>query len=248
VRRMVLQPLRTDVAAARGALGDELPLLKRDGGFVRVRASSRRSTRLRALRDDSRRVIAGAAGALRRRNRLKTLKIKHNNVLGYFVEVPQAMPARTDAGALEGDLHPSPDHGGRHALHDDGTRRARSQDRQRRRPGAEDRARSLRRLSATVVELEAIAAAALALAVVDVTAALATLAERTALLPPEVDIASPCHRGRPPPGRRAGPASARVQPFIANACDLSPGGEGGGIWLITGPTWAVSRPSCARTP
>ena len=47
------------------ALDDELPLLKRDGGFVRA-GHAPELDEMRALRDDSRRVIAGPADALRR--------------------------------------------------------------------------------------------------------------------------------------------------------------------------------------
>jgi DNA mismatch repair protein MutS len=33
-------------------------------------------------------------------------------------------------------------------------------------------------------------------------------------------------------------------PFVANDCDL---GADSRLWLVTGPTWPASRPSCART-
>jgi DNA mismatch repair protein MutS len=49
-------------------LAEDLPLLKRDGGFMREGAM-RNSTRVRALRDQSRRVIAGTAAAICRRDR-----------------------------------------------------------------------------------------------------------------------------------------------------------------------------------
>lgn len=67
-------------------LADELPLLKRDGGFVRDGASSQ-IDELRALRDDSRKVIAGLQLKYSEESNVKNLKIKHNNVLGYFIEV-----------------------------------------------------------------------------------------------------------------------------------------------------------------
>jgi DNA mismatch repair protein MutS len=53
---------------------------------------------------------------------VKSLKIKHNNVLGYFhrgLTAGNADRALTDGGRGEGALHPPPDHGGRHAVHDD---------------------------------------------------------------------------------------------------------------------------------
>ena len=45
------------------------------------------STRSRALRDQSRRVIAGLQLQYADETGIKSLKIKHNNVLGYFIEV-----------------------------------------------------------------------------------------------------------------------------------------------------------------
>jgi DNA mismatch repair protein MutS len=70
---------------ALGGLSDELPMLARDGGFVRpqVRAELDQA---RALRDDSRRVVA----ALEQRlcaDSGAPLRIKHNAVLGYFLEL-----------------------------------------------------------------------------------------------------------------------------------------------------------------
>jgi DNA mismatch repair protein MutS len=44
----------------------------------------------RQLRDDTRSVIAGLQAQYAEVTGLKNLKIKHNNILGYFIEVPQA--------------------------------------------------------------------------------------------------------------------------------------------------------------
>ena len=46
---------------------------------------------LRALRDESRRVIAGLESHIAASG-VAALKIKHNGVLGYFIEVTQRMP------------------------------------------------------------------------------------------------------------------------------------------------------------
>src|SRR5690606_20226443 len=67
-------------------LADELPLLKRDGGFLREGADAELDE-VRALRDQSRRVIAGLQLQYAEDTGVKSLKIKHNNVLGYFIEV-----------------------------------------------------------------------------------------------------------------------------------------------------------------
>src|SRR5690606_14959838 len=68
------------------ALADELPLLKRDGGFVREGYDAELDE-MRALRDQSRRVIAGMERDLIEETGIRSLKIRHNNILGYYIEV-----------------------------------------------------------------------------------------------------------------------------------------------------------------
>ena len=68
------------------ALADELPLFKRDGGFVRA-GYEPALDEARALRDESRRVVAAMQARYADESGVKALKIRHNNVLGYFVEV-----------------------------------------------------------------------------------------------------------------------------------------------------------------
>src|SRR5260221_713504 len=68
------------------ALAEELPHLKRDGGFVRAGYVAALDE-ARALRDESRRVIAALQARYAETTSVRVLKIRHNNVLGYFVEV-----------------------------------------------------------------------------------------------------------------------------------------------------------------
>ncbi len=68
------------------ALLPEVPMLARDGGFV-APGWSPEIDNLKALRDDSRRLIAGLQADYAKTADVPSLKIKHNNVLGYFVEV-----------------------------------------------------------------------------------------------------------------------------------------------------------------
>src|SRR5206468_11479297 len=68
------------------ALAEELPHLKRDGGFVRAGYDAALDE-ARALRDESRRVIAALQARYAETTSVRALKIRHNNVLGYFVEV-----------------------------------------------------------------------------------------------------------------------------------------------------------------
>ena len=58
----------------------------------------RRWMRCAALRDESRRVIAGLEGKYRQQSGVAQLKIKHNGVLGYFIEVTPAACRQADGG------------------------------------------------------------------------------------------------------------------------------------------------------
>ncbi|MEJ2228831.1 MAG: DNA mismatch repair protein MutS, partial [Alphaproteobacteria bacterium] len=73
-------------AQLNAALDEELPHLKRDGGFIRAGFRPELDEN-RQLRDDSRSVIAGLQARYAEETGIKTLKVKHNNILGYFVEV-----------------------------------------------------------------------------------------------------------------------------------------------------------------
>ena len=92
----LLQGALADYAPALTALGDlatllddalvaEPPLLARDGGFVATGYSEELDD-LRKLRDEGRGVIAGMQATYAELAGVTTLKIKHNNVLGYFIE------------------------------------------------------------------------------------------------------------------------------------------------------------------
>jgi DNA mismatch repair protein MutS len=69
-----------------GALDDTLPVNARDGGFIRTGANADLDEH-RRLRDSSRQVIAGLQATYAEATGIKSLKVRHNNVLGYFVEV-----------------------------------------------------------------------------------------------------------------------------------------------------------------
>ena len=68
------------------ALKDEVPLLARDGGFVRQGFRADVDEQL-GLRDQSRQLIAQMQADLAAETGIASLKVKHNNVLGYFIEV-----------------------------------------------------------------------------------------------------------------------------------------------------------------
>jgi len=75
--------LARDIAKA---LMPDVPMLARDGGFIAM-GWSPEIDQLKTLRDDSRRLIAGLQADYAKLANVPSLKIKHNNVLGYFVEV-----------------------------------------------------------------------------------------------------------------------------------------------------------------
>jgi len=75
--------LARDIAKA---LMPDVPMLARDGGFIAM-GWSPEIDQLKSLRDDSRRLIAGLQADYAKLANVPSLKIKHNNVLGYFVEV-----------------------------------------------------------------------------------------------------------------------------------------------------------------
>jgi DNA mismatch repair protein MutS len=68
------------------ALVAEPPLLARDGGFI-ASGYDAELDETRALRDEGRGVIARMQGEFIALTGISSLKIKHNNVLGYFIEV-----------------------------------------------------------------------------------------------------------------------------------------------------------------
>jgi DNA mismatch repair protein MutS len=220
-------------------LGDELPLLKRDGGFLRGGADAELDE-VRALRDQSRRVIAGLQLSYVEETGIKSLKIKHNNVLGYFIEVNAGNAgAMTDTPAAKARfIHRQTM---ANAMRFTTTELA---DLESRIANAADRALTIeleafdRMVAAVVSKAEAIKAGARALAVIDVVGGLALLAEEQAYCRPLVDESKmfKIDGGRHPVVEQALRRQAGG-PFVANSCNLSPrsGGRDGAIWLLTGP-------------
>ncbi|MGV1750819.1 DNA mismatch repair protein MutS [Agrobacterium sp. CG674] len=220
-------------------LADELPLLKRDGGFVREGSNSELDD-IRALRDQSRRVIAGLQLQYAEETGIKSLKIKHNNVLGYFIEVTagNADVMMTGDEAKARFIHRQTMAG---AMRFTTTELA---DLESRIANAASQALAIelqafeQMVQAVVSNAEAIKAGAQALARIDVATSLAHLAAEQAYCRPVVDgsMMFDIKGGRHPVVEQA----LRRQssgPFIANHCDLSAvnGNRNGAIWLLTGP-------------
>ncbi len=220
-------------------LADDLPLLKRDGGFIRMGALSALDEAL-SLRDQSRRVIAELQASYANEAGVKQLKIKHNNVLGYFIETPQAagetllkaphnatfIHRQTMAGAMRFTTNTLADLQSRIA-------------------SAADRALVLeleafeRLRQACVAEGERLRGFGAALAEIDVAAALAELAVKRNWTRPLVDasLSFKIEGGRHPVVEAA--LKQAGEPFVANDCDLTgEAEEGGRIAVVTGPNMA----------
>ncbi len=220
------------------ALAADLPHLARDGGFI-AKDFDPGLDAARLLRDESRRVIAGLEAQYRQQADLKTLKIRHNNVLGYYVETPPSGADRLMSGEparvfIHRQTIASAVRFTTTELADLDARIARA--------GEEALARELEifaRLVDAVARRSAdISAAADALAAIDVAVALGALAREEDYVRPRIDDSLAFHveGGRHPVVEAALRREGRG-PFIANDCRL--GDETGArIWLVTGPNMA----------
>jgi DNA mismatch repair protein MutS len=74
--------------ALENAITDDPPLLRRDGGFIREGFNADLDA-ARALRNDSRRVMAELETRYIEETGIKTLRVRHNNILGFYIEVTQ---------------------------------------------------------------------------------------------------------------------------------------------------------------
>ncbi|HEX5279604.1 MAG TPA: DNA mismatch repair protein MutS [Micropepsaceae bacterium] len=236
-------------ALAAGALQDKLerlltaepPFFARDGGFI-VAGAHAALDEARALKDESRRVIAELESRYRSETGIASLKIKHNAVLGYFIEVTAAQSDRLLK--LGGDRF-------RHRQTVASAVRFSTEELNAlavkiAQAGEQALAIELDLFDVMVADVRAAAAAlsaiADAVAVVDTAAALAELASLRRYCRPIVDDTPgfSIMRGRHPVVEQALAAENRGS-FVPNNCDLSPGDRehgGGRLWLITGPNMA----------
>jgi len=212
----------------RRALAPDPPPLARDGGFI-AKGFAPELDELVVLRDESRRLIAGLQARYRVDTGINALKVRHN-VLGYFVEVPPGhadklgepfIHRQTLAGAVRfttvelGDLESRITTAAERAL-------------------AVEIALFHDLLAALLERAETIAAAARALAEIDLAAGLAELAVTRGYTRPRVDdgVAFAVRGGRHPVVETLAAAEAG---FVANDCDLGPERR---LWLVTGPNMA----------
>jgi DNA mismatch repair protein MutS len=216
------------------ALAEELPAFRRNGGFVRA-GYEPGLDEARALRDESRRVIAALQVRYAETTGIRSLKIRHNNVLGYFIDVTAQNGEKLMSAPLNATfIHRQTTAGQvRFTTTELGELEAKI-------ANAADRALAIEleifdRLAASITAATAaIKEAADALAAVDVAVALASLAVERDYVRPEVDdsLAFAITGGRHPVVEQA--LGSDGGPFVANDCDLSVGR----IWLVTGPNMA----------
>ena len=227
-----------DLIALLGrALVADPPLLSRDGGFVE-QGFDPYLDEARKLRDEGRGVIAGMQADFAEETGITALKIKHNNVLGYFIEVTalhaEKMHAQAErfihrqtlANAVRfttvelSELETRIVNAGARAL--------------------EIEKRIFGELRAAVVGAQAaISDLARAVAEVDVAAGNAALAVQSRWIRPRVEQgrAFDIRGGRHPVVEQA--LARTGDAFVANDCTLSAHSAGSSpIWLVTGPNMA----------
>ena len=225
-------------ALLQRALVAEPPLLARDGEFVAANYDAELDE-TRRLRDEGRGVIAAMQAEYAECAGIGSLKIKHNNVLGYFIETTDTHAAKMMAPPLsETFIHRQTTanqvrfttlrlsemetrilNAGGHAL--------------------EIEKRVYDSLKGAVIGAAArLHEVARALAEIDLSAALAELADEADWCAPLVDDSRTLviEGGRHPVVERA--LRQAGEPFIANDLRLTDGSAGAAIWLITGPNMA----------
>lgn len=214
------------------ALAPDLPLLARDGGFVAEDYLPELDEQ-RELARESRKVIAGLQARYAEQAGVPSLKIKHNNVLGFFVEVTAAHGDKLMGGYDLPFVHRQTM---ANAMRFTTVELGELQDKIAR---AGDRALALELalfqdlVGEVLSRAEAVAKAARALAALDVATGLAALAIARDYARPEVTDGTEfvVQGGRHPVVE----AALANLPFVANDCDLSAAQR---LWLVTGPNMA----------
>jgi DNA mismatch repair protein MutS len=219
----------------KAALREELPILTRDGDFI-DRGYSAALDELRIMRDEGKRLMISLQGRYGQETGLSTLKIKHNNIIGYHLEVSATQADKLFAPPFNATFIHRQTMAG--AVRFTTTELAALE-------------RDLAQAAAKALELELelfeqlrirllerqdnLLEAAQALATFDVTLALAELAQQNRWCRPIVDDSSAfaITAGRHPVVELA--LKVQQQTFVANDCDL---GAAQRLWLLTGPNMA----------
>lgn len=217
------------------ALADDLPVFVRDGGFIRT-GYAPELDELRGLRDESKRLIANLQARYQADTGVATLKVRHNNVLGYFVEVPAKQGGKIIADKEGPFIHRQTMANAVRFTTTD------LSDLEGKIAQAADKAQALEaEMFQTLCDdvlsaVSTLAAAARGLATMDVSAGLAELAVQLRYCRPVLTEDRDLHivSGRHPVVEDALVRSGDGQ-FVANDIDMS---DGARIWLLTGPNMA----------
>ncbi len=216
------------------ALAEELPVLTREGGFIR-KGYSPKLDELTTLRDQSRQHIAQLQVKYVQKSGVSTLKIKHNNVLGYFIDVTTNNADKLFANTSDFIHRQTLANAARFT-----TMELSELERKISEAAEKALALELELFAGLVQEVlsqgELIARTALALAGLDVAAALAELAVTHNYTRPQVDssLTFAIKGGRHPVVEVALKKQSNTD-FIANDCTL---GDASRLWLLTGPNMA----------
>lgn len=238
------------VARSCAALTGQEPLLDRldealvaepglrvsDGGFV-APGFDAPLDEARTLRDEGRGVIARMQGEYAQETGVGSLKIKHNNVLGYFIETT-AVHADKMFALSERFIHRQT------TANQVRFTTVELSELERRILNAGNEALDIERRiheelrGEIMAQAPALSDLAQGLAEIDLSLALAELARQRDWCLPKVDEsrAFAVKAGRHPVVEAA--LAATGQPFIANDCNLSAEGQGAAVTLLTGPNMA----------
>ena len=218
------------------ALADDesLPLLSRDGGFVRT-GYSPALDEMRDLRGHSHKTIIELQSKYIEQTGISGLKIKFNNLIGYFIEVPtkETTKLMEDKNFI---FRQSVLNASRFTT----VELTELEDKIR---GAADKALAMELaiydelLTSIKVSSDDIIKCGNALAEIDVAISLASLAVENNYCRPIVDssLAFEIEDGRHPVVEQS-LKKENSSPFVGNNCFL--GGEKGNLWLLTGPNMA----------
>ncbi len=228
------------IALLKDVFSDSAPLLARDGGFIRSGFNVQLDD-IKKLRDDGRQIISSMQAQFSSMTGIGSLKIKYNNVLGYFIETPATHAKRMLGEEFSNTF-----------IHRQTTANAvrfttlELSEIETKILNAGGRALSLEleifeQTKIKILEFsENILLAAKALAEIDLAVALADIAVSENWCRPKLDTSRKFKiiEGRHPVVE----AALQKEPsgvFIANNCDLSAGSDGDKpIWLLTGPNMA----------
>ena len=216
------------------ALVAEPPLMLRDGGYIATGHDAALDA-TRRLRDEGRGVVGDMQAEYIQETGISSLKIKHNNVLGYFIEVTSThadklmgggrfIHRQTNANVMRfatvelAEMETRILNAGNLALE-------------------QEKAHFVALRAAALTQAAAIAAAARGLAELDLAAALADLAMAEDWCAPVVDDshAFVVQGGRHPVVERA--LKRQGLAFVPNDCALTRA-DTPAIWLVTGPNMA----------